>query len=197
MQFSERSKILHDLVVASGQPRPRNIWTADTDIEQRTADARMKIQILRRAAEYASTALEIGFGAGAGAAYLLGCNDNLKLVSCDLGDAPYADACLEQVQEWFADRVTRVKGDSTVTVPALEPQVFGLIFIDGGKDYDTVAADIANCAAFADRNTWLVVDGYANPDVAAAVKEAVKAKRIKSEITTGTQFAGHYLKPRP
>lgn len=28
------------------------------------------------------------------------------------------------------------------------------------------------------------------------VKEAVKAKRIKSEITTGTQFAGHYLKSK-
>lgn len=60
---------------------------------------------------YRPAALEIGFGAGAGAAYLLGCNDN--------------------------------------------------------------------------------------PDVAAVVKEAVKAKRIKSEITTDTQFAGHYLKPRP
>lgn len=196
MQFSERSRILHDIVEASGQPRPHNIWTADTDLEQRTGDVVMKLAMLRRAVACADMGLELGFDAGAGAAYLLGLNDNLKLVSCDLGRAPYTDACLSQIKTWFGDRVELVRGDSTVTVPALERKVYGFIFINGGKDYDTVTADIANCAELADRDTWLVIDGYTNPDAAAAVKAAVQAEQIKSVVTTGTQFVGHYLKPR-
>ncbi len=106
--------------------------------------------------------MEIGFNAGHSAEVFLKNNNNLRLVSFDLGEQNYATPAKDYIDENYPNRHELIIGDSTVTVPIYlennKDAKFDFIFIDGGKDYEIVNADIENCFHFAHKDTIVAVN---------------------------------------
>jgi predicted O-methyltransferase YrrM len=106
-------------------------------------------------------AMEIGFNAGHSADNFLSSNNNLKLVSFDLGGHKYVTVAKEFIDSTYPGRHTLILGDSKKTVPeyaANSTNKFDFIFIDGGHDYLTAKSDVENCFKLAHENTIVVLD---------------------------------------
>jgi predicted O-methyltransferase YrrM len=92
---------------------------------------------------------EIGFNAGHSACVFLAARPDISVVSFDLGAHRYVGRAKAFMDRRFPGRHTLVLGDSRDTVPKFHadyPEMaFDLVFIDGGHDYDVVAADLFNC----------------------------------------------------
>lgn len=106
--------------------------------------------------------MEIGFNAGHSSEVFLKNNNNLTVVSFDLGDQDCSAPAKEYIDETYPNRHELIIGDSTTTVPIYlennKDKKFDFIFIDGGKDYDVVNADMVNCSHFAHKDTIVAVN---------------------------------------
>lgn len=100
---------------------------------------------LRTAAMSMTYVAEIGFNEGASAAALLSANPVIRVVSFEIAGHWDVDAAKLRIDCAFPGRHRLVPGDSRETVPAYYgPLPFGLVYVDGGHDYETVKADLIN-----------------------------------------------------
>ena len=106
--------------------------------------------------------LEIGFNAGHSSYAFLGARPDITVVSFDLGDHAYVAKAKEFIDTKFPGRHTLVLGDSRDTVPRYNAEhsgaAFGLIFVDGGHEYNVALADLLNCHAMAQSPGLVVMD---------------------------------------
>ncbi|OBI76396.1 hypothetical protein A5663_02955 [Mycobacterium sp. E740] len=113
-------------------------------------------------AQHARLVAEIGFNAGQSAYAMLIANPDLEVVSFDLGAHRAIKVGKRFIDERFPGRHTLILGDSKTTVPeyrAAHPEtVFDVVFVDGGHDYDTAAADLANMRELSSPATTLIMD---------------------------------------
>ena len=105
---------------------------------------------------------EIGFNAGLSSLAFLASSPSLRVVSFDIGQHNVVHHAKEFIDQHYPGRHELVLGDSKVTVPKykdMHPEVsFDLVFIDGGHDFDTVRADIANLRRLCHPGTGVVID---------------------------------------
>lgn len=116
---------------------------------------------LRTAAMGMDYVAEIGFNEGVSAAALLSANPAIRVVSFELAQHWDVDAAKLRVDAMFPGRHRLVTGDSRETVLAWEQvhhRVFDLMFVDGGHDYVTVAADLAGSLAVLRPGGLIVAD---------------------------------------
>lgn len=113
--------------------------------------------LLKYFAKDAKNILEIGFNGGHSAEIFL---DNSKgnLTSLDLGCYNYVFKGKEYIDRTYPGRHKLVIGDSRKTIKELPLEVFDLIFIDGGHDYDIAKSDLYNCKSFSNENTIILMD---------------------------------------
>lgn len=152
------------------------------------------------------TVAETGFNAGHSSFLFLDSSPDISVVSFDLGEHDYVDRAERYISGRFPGRHALHRGDSKVTVPefaATHPDVRAdLVFIDGGHDYETAAADLSNMRKMAASGALVVMDDYM-PHIfyglgpAQAWDEAVRHGHIAQEaILSGdgrTWAVGRYL----
>lgn len=178
-------------------------------IEGYTTDEQ-RVQIASLIREYipeVKRIMEIGFNAGHSADAFLKYNEDVKLVSFDIGTHNYVRNGKEYIDEHYPERHTLIIGDSTRTVPQYESsEKFDIIFIDGGHDYPVAKADIDNCARLAHEKTLVIVDDivsrsdwvqWYNRGPNRAWKEAIESGLIRQlgsvDISHGRGMTwGHY-----
>ena len=100
--------------------------------------------------------LEIGFGCGHSAWFMLAARPDVSVVSVDIGRQRYVKAAKDAVDTAFPLRHRLCVGDSAQLVPCLEG-FFDMYFVDGGHDGAQVRQDVANCLAKARRAQDLIV----------------------------------------
>lgn len=106
--------------------------------------------------------LEIGFNAGHSSNTLLNLNNDITVVSFDIGYHYYVPIAKRYIDMTYPNRHQLVLGDSTITVPEYTKtnpdKKFDLIFIDGGHMDDIPQKDLMNCQVFAHKNSILLFD---------------------------------------
>jgi predicted O-methyltransferase YrrM len=105
---------------------------------------------------------EIGFNAGVSSDGFLRANAEATVVSFDIGEYKHVRLAKNFIDREFPGRHELVLGDSTVTVPRFARERLGyqfdLIFIDGGHEYTTTAADLRHASRLSGSRTVVVVD---------------------------------------
>jgi predicted O-methyltransferase YrrM len=105
---------------------------------------------------------EIGFNAGVSSDGFLRANARAKVISFDIGEHSHVAVAKGFIDEEFPGRHELVLGDSTATLPRFARERpgfrFDLIFIDGGHEYRTAAADIKHGSRLSTGRTVVVVD---------------------------------------
>jgi len=105
--------------------------------------------------------LQIGFNAGHSADLILSSNENINLVSFDLGVHNYVEIGEKIIDEFYQGRHKLIRGDSKKTVPLFwnnNKIKFDLIYIDGGHAYEDVISDLENCHNLAHEETIVILD---------------------------------------
>jgi len=106
--------------------------------------------------KHAKKIMEIGFNAGHSSEVFLN-HTRAHVTSFDLGEHSYVSHAKEYIDAYYPNRHTLVIGDSTTTVPKCN-DIFDVIFIDGGHDYDVASADLQNCRRLAHKDTIVIMD---------------------------------------
>jgi len=103
---------------------------------------------------------EVGFNAGFSSVAFL--RAGAHVVSFDLGVHQTVPVAKEFIDRHYPGRLELILGDSTITVPAYATShpglTFDIVFIDGGHDYTSVSADIANFKPLTHPATSIVAD---------------------------------------
>jgi len=100
--------------------------------------------------------LEIGFGAGFSAVFMLYLLPDVKVTSVDLGFHRYTYGCFEKIKEHFGeDRINLFLGDSNRVIPIIKGS-FDLVYYDGSDAYDVTEKDIIYSYPLLHENTIFV-----------------------------------------
>ena len=108
---------------------------------------------------------EIGFNAGHSCDTFLNSNDNISVVSCDLGYHNYVIYGKSYIDQKYPERHKLIIGDSTITLPKFiknTSEKFDIIFIDGGHEYEVAYSDLTNCKHLAHKDTIVIMDDVTN-----------------------------------
>jgi predicted O-methyltransferase YrrM len=87
---------------------------------------------------------EIGFNYGYSARAMLDAGPDVRVTSFDIGIHDCVRPAKRMIDIDYPGRHSLIVGDSRETVPAWTGERFDLLFVDGGHDYETVRADLAN-----------------------------------------------------
>ena len=104
--------------------------------------------------------VEVGFNSGFSALLMLSANPELKLTCVDICEHKYTEPCFQYLKTIFDDRITLVKGDSTVVLPEVlqsNKNLTGYI-IDGGHGLDVAEQDLQNVIKYANDGAVLCFD---------------------------------------
>lgn len=131
----------------------------------RGSSSSAELLYLAETAQDAGLVGEVGFNAGLSARAFLTANPMSRVVSfdlCETRSGPATRIAKQMIDKEFPGRHTLICGDSTITVPAYaqeHPDVrFDVVFIDGGHQYETARADIANMRALSTPDTAVIMD---------------------------------------
>jgi len=105
--------------------------------------------------------MEIGFNGGHSSELFLSSNQNIEVVSFDIGEHSYVKLGKEFIDKTYPNRHQLIIGNSLETVPYYSNNVnkkFDVIFIDGGHIYDVAKGDIINCKKLAHDKTIVIMD---------------------------------------
>ena len=104
--------------------------------------------------------MEIGFNGGHSAYTFLSSNENIHLVSFDIGEHDYVKLGKKYIDKFFPNRHSLIIGNSSVTVPEFSKtgKKFDLIFIDGGHDYEIAFNDLLNSKKLSHDKTLIIMD---------------------------------------
>ena len=107
--------------------------------------------------------LEIGFNAGHSSELFLSQNNNVNVVSFDVGYHDSVKLCKKFIDQKYPNRHKLIIGNSLETIPNYNENIkFDLFFIDGGHDYNTAKNDIINCKRLSHENSIVVMDDVVN-----------------------------------
>jgi hypothetical protein len=104
--------------------------------------------------------VEIGFNSGFSALLMLTANPELRLTCVDICEHKYTEPCFQYLKTVFEDRITLVKGDSTVVLPEVlqsNKSLTGYI-IDGGHGLNVAEQDLQNVIKYANNDAVLCFD---------------------------------------
>eukprot|EP00466_Bigelowiella_natans_P021028 jgi/Bigna1/87202/estExt_fgenesh1_pg.C_170194 len=120
--------------------------------------------------------IEIGFNAGHSAECFLEANDQLELVSFDIGEHGYTTTAHEWLQRKYPGRSTLILGDSTKSMPQFRSEnpefAADLVFIDGGHIEPVPYLDIVNGASMSNDGALVILDDYCEIYGSEGVMEA-------------------------
>jgi len=105
--------------------------------------------------------MEIGFNGGHSSELFLSSNQNIEVVSFDIGEHSYVKLGKEFIDKTYPNRHQLIIGNSLETVPYYSNNVnkkFDVIFIDGGHIYDVAKGDIINCKKLAHDKSIVIMD---------------------------------------
>ena len=105
--------------------------------------------------------MEIGFNGGHSSELFLSYNQNIEVVSFDIGEHSYVKLGKEFIDKTYPNRHQLIIGNSLETVPYYSNNVnkkFDVIFIDGGHIYDVAKGDIINCKKLAHDKSIVIMD---------------------------------------
>lgn len=131
----------------------------------------------------ATRVAEIGFNAGYSALAFLSGHPGVHVVSFDIGQHHWTSLAKAYIDEHFPGQHDLILGDSWDTVPSYSGEPFDLIFIDGGHDYATAAADLRHMRRLAVLGAILIIDDQ-DPSQpwgigpSRAWSDAVRARRV-------------------
>jgi hypothetical protein len=151
-------KIIDDV----GEPLEGNIFyehleTNRTVLTQRFFPKRAALAMFAMAHK---EVVEIGFNSGFSALLMLTANPELKLTCVDICEHQYTEPCFQYLKTIFEDRITLVKGDSTVVLPEVlqsNKNLTGYI-IDGGHGLGVAEKDLQNVIKYANDGAVLCFD---------------------------------------
>jgi hypothetical protein len=151
-------KIIDDV----GEPLEGNIFYEHleknlTNLTQRFFPKRAALAMFAMAHK---EVVEIGFNSGFSALLMLTANPELKLTCVDICEHQYTEPCFQYLKTIFEDRITLVKGDSTVVLPEVlqsNKNLTGYI-IDGGHGLDVAEQDLQNVIKYANDGAVLCFD---------------------------------------
>jgi len=102
---------------------------------------------------------EIGMNAGVSARTMLGAKPDIAVHSFDIAEHPYIFEKKVALDRDFPGRHELVVGDSRETVPEFPgSDLFDLVFIDGGHEYNVARCDILNMARLVKPRGVVVID---------------------------------------
>lgn len=112
--------------------------------------------------ESINNVLQIGFNAGHSAELILNNNDNIKLISFDIGIKESVKIGEYYINNKFPFRHHLIIGDSYDAIPEYITynvnKIFDAILIDGSKDYYVIMQDIINCKNLSNKDTILILN---------------------------------------
>lgn len=152
------NKIINDV----GEPLEGNIFYEHLDRDRLYLTERFfpKRAALSMFAMAHKEVVEIGFNSGFSALLMLTANPKLKLTCVDICEHKYTEPCFQYLKTIFEDRITLVKGDSTVVLPEVlqsNKSLTGYI-IDGGHGLDVAEQDLQNVIKYANNGAVLCFD---------------------------------------
>lgn len=117
--------------------------------------------------------LEVGVAGGGGSNTILVARRDCVFVGIDNWSAdPSYESDFHVNTSQFKDRVTVITGDSEV-VGKTWSTVLDVLLVDGGHEYEVVAADVANFVPWVRNGGMLMFDDYYTPTVMRAVDAGV------------------------
>lgn len=134
--------------------------------------------------------MEIGFNGGISSAIMLSSDQDIHVVSFDLGEHDYVHSAKILIDKMFPGRHTLILGDSRLTVPEYNNELFDMIFVDGGHEGDIPEKDIKNVLRLLKDDGFIIVDDYCEAygrDVMKAVKKCTDEGVVK--ISHGPYFS--------
>ena len=170
---------LNDIIKRTGEPLEGNVFYEHHNqvysINDNFQNKRLNLFYYGR---MAVDILEIGFNAGHSALLYLIANPYSKIHFFDLGEHQYSRGCFDYLNKTFPGRLSVTWGDSTVTIPQYPPRLFDFIHIDGGHTRFIAESDFHNCRAFANKDTYLMIDDYDGNCLHTFCNQLIKYNKI-------------------
>lgn len=181
---------LNDIIKRTGEPLEGNVFYEHHNqaysINDNFQNKRLNLFYYSR---MAVDILEIGFNAGHSALLYLIANPYSKIHFFDLGEHQYSRGCFDYLDKAFPGRISVTWGDSTVTIPQYPPRLFDFIHIDGGHTRFIAESDFHNCRAFANQDTYLMIDDYDGNCLRTFCNQLIKYKQIsKMDLLYDTPY---------
>ena len=161
-QYGHNLKTLNKIITDVGEPLEGNIFYEHLDphrsqLVEKFFPKRAALAIFAMAHK---EIVEIGFNSGFSALLMLTANPELKLTCVDICEHQYTEPCFQYLKTIFEDRITLVKGDSTVVLTEVlqsNKSLTGYI-IDGGHGLDVAEQDLQNVIKYANNGAVLCFD---------------------------------------
>lgn len=156
-------KNLENIINSSGERVEGNIY-CDITTNNIKNNFIPKQNNLKKLALKSKKICEIGFNAGHSALFMLESNPKADYLFFDLNYHKYTDPCFSYLKKAFpATSINIIYGDSTKTLKKFAEDVnnhniFDLIHIDGGHEYNILKSDFENSFLICEGNGNIIID---------------------------------------